>query len=168
MKTPHGWKLEFQENLENFETDYVAMIEAIQRDALTDTMADTTAQQEWEMTKSMCEKLEENIEFWKAEVEKMRQKWLEARRYLRAANKGAQRNAEALALCQNRYWDLVVSDKRRKERDTNQHKTIVWNWMMLSDEDFRRKFGDPITNEHIYAFRILLKEMLGTSILRHL
>jgi hypothetical protein len=156
MKTPEEWIEELKEHPDcktvNSSLIGPLFIEAIQRDAI-----------EHLHNNDMPES-----EIWKDMYEEMRLKWHEARRYLRAANKGAQRNAEALALCQNRYWDMVTSDKRYKERDTNQHKTVVWNWMMMSDEDFRRKFGDPITNEHIYAFRILLKEMLGTSLIKHL
>ena len=167
MKTPYAWKLEFEANLENFETDYVAMIEAIQRDALTDTMADTTAQEEFEMTKSMCESLKQQIEWCKERSREMQNKWHEARRYLRAANKGAQRNAEALELAHSRYWKMVNNEKIWKERDLNNHKTIVWNWLCMSDEDYRLKCGE-LSSQDLRNIRAVLKAMLGTSLIKHL
>lgn len=42
--------------------------------------------------------LEDEIEGWKDMYEEMRLKWHESRRYLRAANKGAERNAQVIQL----------------------------------------------------------------------
>jgi hypothetical protein len=106
-------------------------------------------------------------EIWKDMYEEMRLKWHEARRYLRAANKGAQRNAEALALCQKRYWDLITSDNRLKERDLNSHKTIVWNWLLMSDDEYRLKCGE-LSAQDLRNIRAVLKAMLGTSLIKHL
>lgn len=111
MKTPQEWR-EIAKRQSGKFLHTEDLIEAIQQDALSDTMANTTAQEEFEMTKAMCEKLELDMDFWKAKHEAMRQKWLEARRYLRAANKGAERNAVALALAQHRYFSLVETIRK--------------------------------------------------------
>lgn len=176
MKTTGEWKEHLKDypdsktlTLELLDWNFTRQfIESVQRDALSSPMADTTAQQEFEMTKGQCEKLEMDVEYWKAEVERMRVKWHEARRYLRAANKGAQRNAEALALCQNRYWEMISSDKRWKERDINNHKTIVWNWLVRSDQDLTDKIGRSVTPEQLMVCREMLKAMLDTSLLKRI
>ena len=98
------------------------------------------------------------------DAEYYREKWLEARRHLRAANKGAERNAKALELSAARYWDLIHGDSRRDAADKNQHATIVWNWLLLSDEDYRLKFGE-LSAQDLRNIRAVLKAMLGTRIL---
>lgn len=102
MKTPSEWAREWCHPPTYTRTisraEFEVLIEAIQRDALSDIMADTTAQEEFEITKATCEKLEMDVEFWKSELEKMRLKWHEARRYLRAANRGAERNAMVMKI----------------------------------------------------------------------
>lgn len=166
MKTPYEWKLEFEANLENFETDYVAMIEAIQCDALTDPMASTNAEQEISILKDACNQLEAKNARLENELERLREKLRERKHYLRAANKGAERNAEALQLATRQYWDMVHSDKRWKDRDQHKHETIVWNWLLLADVELCEKANISLLD--VGAARSLLKAMLGTSILKHL
>lgn len=134
----------------------VAWIEAIQHDALTDTMADSTAQEEFEMTKSMCKSLEEQVEFWKEKAQEMRDKWHEARRYLRAANKGAQRNAEALELAQLRLLKYIQGVK---EDGTNAR---CWKWLSMNDSEIRLHMGE-LTAQEIRTIRACLRAILGTS-----
>jgi hypothetical protein len=114
MKTPEEWKHELCKHGEKVITwgDWYELIEAVQRDALTDTMADTTAQEEFEMTKSACEKLEIDVQYWKESWALMRDKWHEARRYLRAANKGAERNNQVMRL---QSYDISRLLERIKE-----------------------------------------------------
>lgn len=150
--------------LELSEPAFRQVIEAIQKDALSDCMADTTAQQEFEMTRDMCNKLEDNVETWKEMYEEMRSKWLESRRYLRAANKGAERNHAALQLAVTRYHESINSDRRWKQRDEFTHKTVVWNWLLLSDEEIAQKADCEVSSVH--TCRKLLKAMLGTSVFR--
>lgn len=132
------------------------LIEAIQRDALSSPMADTTAQQEFEITKSQCEKLEMVVEYWKAEVERMRAKWHEARRYLRAANKGAQRNAEARELAHLRLLKYIEGVK--KEGTTAR----CWEWLSMSDSKMRLRMGE-LTGQEIRTIRACLRAILGTK-----
>jgi len=105
-----------------------------------------------------------NDEYW---INFYREKWHEARRHLRAANKGAERSAKALELSVTRYHDLINRDKRIKERNENEHKTIVWNWLLLSDEDLRLKCGE-LSPQDIRNIRAVLRAMLGSSVrLKH-
>lgn len=155
MKTPEEWVEDLKDHPDCkfpsttlMSMDFCkALVEAIQRDASDDL-------------KLEVRRLNHNIEVYK-------ERWHQARRYLRAANKGAQRNAEALALCQERYWDLITSDNRLKERDLNNHKTIVWNWLLMSDDEYRLKFGE-LSAQDLRNIRAVLKAMLETSLLKHL
>ena len=140
-------------------------IEYVQKDALSDPMAQTLDQHELELVRDVADRLERQLEARTAELDAMRAKWLEARRYLRAANKGAERNAQALALATTRYWDYRDSERREKKRDENNHKTVVWNWLLLSDEEMAKKVGSI---EDVTAYRHMLKALLGTSLLKHL
>lgn len=142
-------------------------IERIQKDALSDPLANLSDQQELELAKSFADNERIRADQLHEQLLKMREKWLEARRYLRAANKGAQRNAEVAQLATVRYVNNANNERRWKEKDLNDHKTIVWNWLIMSDDEYRRKFGD-LTEQEICCIRKVLKEMLGTSILKHL
>ena len=168
MKTPEEWTndlTQFGDGLLFPQAGAERFIERIQKDALSDPMAQTLDQHELELVKDIAENLQYNLEVRTAELDAMRAKWLEARRYLRAANKGAERNAQALALATTRYWDYRDSDRRYKERDENKHKTVVWNWLLLSDEEMAKKVGSI---EDVTAYRHMLKALLGTSLLKHL
>jgi hypothetical protein len=168
MKTPEEWMEEWFPSNDSPNWPIVftkAHIEDIQRDALNSPFANTTDQKELELAHDVNENLGYQIELLTDEVAYYKAKWHEARRYLRAANKGAQRNAEALALSQNHYWELVSSDKRYKERDENQHKTVVWNWLVMSDEDLTHKIGEHMTPQELRLLRLLLRAMLGSSLI---
>ena len=142
-------------------------IEEIQKDALSDPMANTTDQQEHELLGDIAENLQYQLEVRTAELDAMRAKWLEARKHLRAANKGAERNAQALALATTRYWDYRDSDRRYKQRDENKHKTVVWNWLLMPDDEYRLKCGE-LSSQDLRNIRAVLKAMLGTSLIKHL
>ena len=118
-----------------------------------------------ELVPDIIEDIEYQLQVRTQELAEMREKWLQARKHLRAANKGAERNAQALALATTRYWDYRDSDRRYKERDENKHKTVVWNWLLLSDEEMAKKVGSI---EDVTAYRHMLKALLGTSLLKHL
>lgn len=174
MKTPQEWKDFLHE--ENFLTTgceqwtriSTETIEAIQRDAQLLSFTDTTAQQqELETIKDISGNLECQLQIRTQELAEMREKWLQARKHLRAANKGAERNAQALALATTRYWDYRDSDRRYKERDENNHKTVVWNWLLMSDDEYRLKCGE-LSSQDLRNIRAVLKAMLGTSLIKHL
>ena len=120
-----------------------------------------------ELMEDIAENLEYQLEIRTQELAEMREKWHEARKHLRAANKGAERNAKALEYFATRYWDLVKSDRRVKERDENAHKTVVWNWLCMSDDDYRLKCGE-LSSQDLRNIRAVLKAMLGTSLIKHL
>ena len=102
MKTPQEWALETNSfSLMGWE-DYVQFIEDIQRDALSDPLASATDQQELAMAKSAALNERIRADQLHDQLLEMRERWLEARRYLRAANKGAERNAIALSLATER------------------------------------------------------------------
>ena len=148
MKTPEEWTndlTQFGDGLLFPQAGAERFIERIQRDAIE--------------SKTFVADLEDKINHY-------REKWLEARRYLRAANKGAERNAQALALATTRYWDYRDSDRRGKERDEHAHNTVVWNWLVLSDEDLTNKLGEAseLSSDEIRILRLLLKAMLGSQL----
>ena len=118
-----------------------------------------------ELVPDIIEDIEYQLQVRTEELAEMREKWHEARKHLRAANKGAERNAQALALATTRYWDYRDSERREKKRDENNHKTVVWNWLLLSDEEMAKKVGSI---EDVTAYRHMLKALLGTSLLKHL
>lgn len=91
-----------------------------------------------------------------------REKWLECRRHLRAANKGAERNAVALQLAVRRNVSGETHARHMRLLEEKRHETIVWNWLVMSDEDFRLKFGE-LTAQDLRNLRALLKAMLGKN-----
>ena len=91
-----------------------------------------------------------------------REKWLECRRHLRAANKGAERNAAALQLAIRRHSSTETHERHVRLLEEKRHETIVWNWLTMSDDDFRLKFGE-LTAQDLRNLRALLKAMLGNS-----
>jgi hypothetical protein len=170
MKTPYELEQEALNTPGFLTSDYrIAweFIEAIQKDALSDPMAQTLDQHELEMVKDIAENLEYQLQVRTQELAEMREKWHEARKHLRAANKGAERNAQALELSATRFWEMVHSDRRWKERDENQHKTIIWNWLLMSDDEYRLKCGE-LSSQDLRNIRAVLKAMLGTSLIKHL
>ena len=169
MKTPEEWTndlTQFGDGLLFPQAGAERFIERIQKDALSDPMAQTLDQHELELVRDVADRLERQLEARTAALDAMRAKWLEARRYLRAANKGAERNAQALALATTRYWDYRDSDRRGKERDEHAHNTVVWNWLVLSDEDLTNKLGEAseLSSDEIRILRLLLKAMLGSQL----
>jgi hypothetical protein len=134
------------------------LVDMIQRDALEDPMASPTDQQELEMAKSAADQLHDQLM-------KMREKWLEARKHLRAANKGAERNAVALNLAVSRACRSVASGRQQKEAEERKHETIVWNWLLMSDDEYRLKCGE-LSAQDLRNIRAVLKAMLGTRILK--
>lgn len=171
MKTPKDWLEGLKDHPDCRFVNPAAInrmfIEDIQRDALSDPMAQTLDQHELEMVKDIAENLEYQLQVRTQELAEMREKWHEARKHLRAANKGAERNAQALALATTRYWDYRDSDRRYKERDENNHKTVVWNWLLMSDDEYRLKCGE-LSSQDLRNIRAVLKAMLGTSLIKHL
>jgi hypothetical protein len=87
-------------------------IEYVQRDALNSPFANPTDQEELEMTKQACRELEHIARLWQKNYEEMKTKWHEARRYLRAANKGAERNNQVMRL---QSYDISRLLERIKE-----------------------------------------------------
>ena len=146
--------------------DAIRLVKEIQRNAIDAAGPPLAFRQEVELAQNLAANERIRADQLHDQLIKMRERWLEARRYLRAANKGAERNAQALELAARRLANINDITREMTRRDQHKHETIVWNWLLLSDEQFRLKFGDPITVEHIYAFRILLKAMLGTRILK--
>ena len=120
-----------------------------------------------ELVPDIIEDIEYQLQVRTEELAEMREKWHEARKHLRAANKGAERKAQALALVTARYWDYRDSDRRNKERDENNHKTVVWNWLLMSDDEYRLKCGE-LSSQDLRNIRAVLKAMLGTSLIKHL
>lgn len=167
MKTAEEWMSEYERMQINYFENFDEFIEAIQQDALSDPMAQTLDQHELELVKDIAENLVYQLQIRDAELEAMREKWLQARKHLRAANKGAERNAQALALATARYRDYRDSDRNDKQRDEYKHKTVVWNWLLMSDDDYRLKFGE-LSSQDLRNIRAVLKAMLGTSLIKHL
>ena len=110
MKTPLEWENEALNTPGVLTSDYrIAweFIEAIQKDALSDPMAKITDQQELDMANERAANERIRGDQLYDEMMRMRNKWHETRRYLRAANKGAERNSIALDLCRRRCLDLL-------------------------------------------------------------
>ena len=120
-----------------------------------------------ELVPDIIENLEYQLQVRTQELAEMREKWHEARKHLRAANKGAERNAQALALATTRYWDYRASERNEKQRDEYKHKTVVWNWLLMSDDEYRLKCGE-LSSQDLRNIRAVLKAMLGTSLIKHL
>jgi hypothetical protein len=120
-----------------------------------------------ELVPDIIENLEYQLQVRTQELAEMREKWHEARKHLRAANKGAERNAQALALATTRYWEYRDSDRNEKQRDEYKHKTVVWNWLLMSDDEYRLKCGE-LSPQDLRNIRAVLKAMLGTSLIKHL
>jgi hypothetical protein len=169
MKSPENWYHEMMKHGEKVITwgDFQELVAEIQRDALSDPIAKTTDQFNFEMNQSIARNERIRADQLHDELMKTRAKWHEARKHLRAANKGAERNAQALALATTRYWDYRDSDRNEKQRDEYKHKTVVWNWLLMSDDEYRLKCGE-LSSQDLRNIRAVLKAMLGTSLLKHL
>lgn len=139
-------------------------VEAIQTDAIEAANPPLTNQQELELAHSIADNERIRADQLHDQLVKMREKWLEARRYLRAANKGAERNAQALGLAVARAGRVAANDREQVRRKEAEHQTIVWNWLLLSDEDLRLKLGE-LSAQEIRSIRTALKAMLGTRLL---
>ena len=103
------------------------------------------------------------IQHLEEQIAALKAKLVEQRSYLRAANRGAERNHTALQLAIARYHNTINSDKRWNERDERDHQTLVWNWLLLSDEEISKKLGYMADTA---SCRALLKAMLGSRIQR--
>jgi uncharacterized small protein (DUF1192 family) len=112
MKTPEQWETQWYYDWENTRTSHLQFIEAIQRDALNSPFANTTDQEELELAHDVNENLGYRIELLTDEVARYKAKWHEARRYLRAANRGAERN--------NQVMRLLASDVDRLQQRIKQ------------------------------------------------
>lgn len=151
MKTPEEWVSEYEHMQIKYFKNFDEFIEAIQQDSLSDPMAQTLDQHELELVKDIAENLQYQLEVRTAELWEMREKWLEARNYLRAANRGAERNAIALQLAASRINSISDPLEGR-----------VWQWLMFSDEDLRLRMGE-LTSQEIRNIRACLRAILGTS-----
>ena len=92
MKTPEQWETEWFYSEQPTRTSHFELIKAIQQDALSDPLACTTDQQELDMANERAANERIRADQLHDEMLRMRAKWHEARRYLRAANRGAERN----------------------------------------------------------------------------
>jgi hypothetical protein len=126
MKTPEEWMGYLKDHPDSKQPTVELLswavleqlIVAIQRDALSSPLANTTDQEELEMMKAACDKFEIDVAYWKESWALMREKWREARRYLRAANKGAERNNQVMRL---QSYDIERLLERIKQLEqTNQ------------------------------------------------
>lgn len=139
MKTPSEWQDEAVRSGPDDQLSKISeprFIEAIQRDALSE---------------STCELYENEIRRHKHNIEVYRERWLEARKYLRAANKGAERNAIALQLAASRINSMNDPLEGR-----------VWQWLMFSDQDLQLRMGE-LSVQEIRNIRACLRAILGTS-----
>lgn len=91
MKTPAEWVDYHLENYPSYSTPALKFIEAIQRDALP-------TNEKLELAHDVNENLEFQVELLTDSVEYFKDRWHEARRYLRQANKGAERNNMVMRL----------------------------------------------------------------------
>ena len=115
QKTPYEWEQEAINTPGYLTSDYKLawqLIEAIQRDALSDSMVQTTDQQELEMAKSVAVNERIRADQLNFELLKMRYKWHETRRYLRQANKGAERNNMVMRLQAETIHNLLAKLKK--------------------------------------------------------
>jgi hypothetical protein len=96
MKTPQEWQIfffEHQMHHASYPVPPIEFIELVQKDALSDPMASATDQQELEMARSIAINERIRADQLYEEMMKMKDKWHKTRHHLRAANKGAYRNA---------------------------------------------------------------------------
>lgn len=163
MKTAKEWDLQVKTALPDYPV-FRELVEAIQRDAVEAVGTPLTNQQEIELAQSIAANERIRADQLHEQLLKMREKWLDARKHLRAANKGAERNAVALGLAVARASSMDAMARRYREHEEKKHETIVWNWLLLSDDELATKIKfEPVT---ITACRKLLKAMLGTRILK--
>lgn len=155
MKTAEEWIDENSQSgaldLINSTSDAVELIEAIQKDARDDTFTDTSVQQEYKILKDINEILQHKIDTQYEELASMRQKWLDARKHLRAANKGAERNAVALQLAASRINSM-----------NDPIKAKLWEWLVISNDEMRLRMGE-ISSQEIRNIRACLRAILGTK-----
>jgi hypothetical protein len=101
MKTPREWMDEYipyTRQHGNIAMGLEEFIEAIQRDALNSPFANTTDQEEIDFARERAAIAEYEIKRLNHNVEVYKERWHQARRYLRAANKGAERNNQVMRL----------------------------------------------------------------------
>ena len=107
MKTPDEW-FEIWDKRPPMTTfaESRARIEEVQKDALNTPMANISDQRELEMAQFHADIERIRADQLHEEMIKWRDKYHEARRYLRQANKGAERCSVALELAQLRFKAL--------------------------------------------------------------
>jgi t-SNARE complex subunit (syntaxin) len=144
----------------------VDLIEAIQRDALSDPLANESDQRELEMARSIAMNERIRADQLYDQMVKMRDRWHQTRNYLRAANKGAERSNMAMKLAHQKLKNYRQSDKRYEEKEKWSMESRVWEWLALSDEDLRLRIGE-MTSQEIRNCKALLRALLGTKKLSH-
>ena len=165
MKTSEKWINEWSQSgaldQVNGQTDFATeLIEAIQKNAYTNPPTygeifnipttfppEITGESMVEALQDINENLQYQLDLRTQELVLMGEKWLKARKHLRTANKGAERNAIALQLAESRK-DAI------EER--------VWQWRSLSDADMRLRMGE-LTAQEIRNIRACLRSIIGTS-----
>jgi hypothetical protein len=126
MKTPEEWLESFKDHpdskrptLDLMSWEFLKnLVEDIQRDALNSPFANTKDQEELELAHDVNENLSFQVEMLTDSVEYFKGRWHEARRYLRQANRGAERNNQVMRL---QSYDIERLLERIKQLEqTNQ------------------------------------------------
>lgn len=158
MKTPEFWINLWSQSgafdLIDTTAEAAELIEAIQKDALSSLLPQTTDQEELEMAKAIAENERIRADQLEEKLQWMKERWHESRRYLRAANKGAERNALALQLAMVR-----VHEMGRRSDITIEKR--AWEWLSLADDGLRLRMGE-LTAQEIRTCRAMLRAILGT------
>lgn len=129
MKTPAEWMILWKARLDW--KSFAELVDMIQQDALR-------APDCWDVVilRDSIKALDQALDSKSAEVERYRQKWLEARKHLRAANEGAERNAIALSLATER--NIRVNKTNQELHKQLHEKSIQEN----SQESRQEKTGE--------------------------
>ena len=115
MKTPEEW-IDLSgifQRIPVSELTYAKMlVEEIQKDALNDPYDQTTPQRELGIAQSIADNERIRADQLHAEMMKWREKYHEARRYLRQANKGAERNNMVMRLQAQTINEMILETKQ--------------------------------------------------------
>jgi hypothetical protein len=113
MRTPkqwvHIWSQSKASNLINSILEGEQIVEAIQKEALSNAMTKISDKKELETAQTIISNQRIQNDFLNQEVIKWREKYHEARRYLRQANKGAERNNLIIQLQSEQIKKLMPS-----------------------------------------------------------
>jgi hypothetical protein len=117
MKTPEEWNEEYRDEVRrarvvDMKHLFTKFISTIQRETLADYMFQTTDQQELDMAKQIAYNERIRADQLHEQLLKMRDKWHETRRYLRQANKGAERNNMVMRLQAETIHNLLAKLKK--------------------------------------------------------